>query len=738
MRLNLLELEGRDVPAWWAVSLPTPPEGVAGVTDATHTGALEFSPDYVPAGGVVTVAAATAQQAAVKALTGTITVELGGETTDYTFGPDAVSDDANDGMPFVAVQNGPTVLIHFEDMAGSDGCDWDYNDRDFPGVSVSKAAVPIVHEEYYLSPLKTDANGVEYNDGSINLKVTQKESGDLLWTYDLTNIRFYQHDEDDGHPIHEFYVGFPAHTPVTEVTDSMGWGYSLSEEFGNETTSVLWGSDPTYWDGLFPDDTATFSFTTPVVPIVEGGVIAGELSGERIITQMAAPGEVFKAKLESVTFSGGNRFDIKEDPGDPVIKAAPHWLDENRNFIIDVGSNDRALPVGYVRNDLVKVSAKFKVTPGTAPGGFVLVRAVGSGKYHMPWTLAPVVGGEVRLPATALSKALDNKVDYIPEFKFKWEVCALRLGWPIKTHAGDSKNEFFVTLAAPAPPAGHGVYVTPLWLFCKEAKGSTTKEQAVPKAFAAFEGKAVQTHKSLDPNRVDPPVPLHYYKEWGNTNRTITALLQDTVIGNMRFKDGQCDSFADLFRHELLVGGVAQTEISKFRVRVAGAVGNSVLFIKEWEFATVGTPSPPGTHTNVYRNPPLSAPTPQYDVNNLVAVRDAQGSWSYVWGAAPEVEDKSGIKGQNNTNPQSIFSDHALVWIGGTLYDPSYGTKFAGAAAGGPDAWRAAQQPWEDASLAGLGRTFSYTGADGKPYDRLAVSKQVVNAPDTVMLMEGW
>ena len=37
------------------------------------------------------------------------------------------------------------------------------------------------------------------------------------------------------------------------------------------------------------------------------------------------------------------------------------------------------------------------------------------------------------------------------------------------------------------------------------------------------------------------------------------------------------------------------------------------------------------------------------------------------------------VPAQNNTNPLAIFNNHALVYINGILYDPSYGVTYSGA-----------------------------------------------------------
>ncbi len=83
-RPALFELERRDVPAWFSVTGPTPAEGTAGVTDATHVGSLTLNPDYAAVNGVVTVWADSAVAAAVEAVRGTVTVTVGGASRRWT------------------------------------------------------------------------------------------------------------------------------------------------------------------------------------------------------------------------------------------------------------------------------------------------------------------------------------------------------------------------------------------------------------------------------------------------------------------------------------------------------------------------------------------------------------------------------------------------------------------------------------------------------------------------------
>ncbi len=127
-RPNLLELERRDTPAWWSITAPTPAEGNVGSTAATLTGTLGINPGHTPHNGTVMIFAPTATEAAIEALSGTISVEFDGETVEYFFGPDSVGD-VSDHKAFAVSVSGSDVVILLEDMADFPDVtpDWDYN-----------------------------------------------------------------------------------------------------------------------------------------------------------------------------------------------------------------------------------------------------------------------------------------------------------------------------------------------------------------------------------------------------------------------------------------------------------------------------------------------------------------------------------------------------------------------------------------------------------------------------------
>ena len=291
----------------------------------------------------------------------------------------------------------------------------------------------------------------------------------------------------------------------------------------------------------------------------------------------------------------------------------------------------------------------------------------------------------------------------------------------------------FVTYDAPAPPdkkqdeglgqGKHGVYLTPLWLFCSGAAGSDTEVNAIAGAWGKFTGTKVKTHESLDPNRPDPSVNMNYYKNWLVDNETAYQLLASK--DNAGEKDAKCQSWVDLFRHVLLDGGVAQSKFSRVGIQTQFA-GLGIMLINDWTFAQQGT-------SNVAGFPYLNKLTQASELStlgpsNFIRTNPANGRWEFFWGPNPDATDADGAKGQNVSNPRSFFSSHFIMRIGDTLYDPSYGRQFSAPA--GPDgsAILAACVAWEQGSLAAFGKAITDKGADGKDYvDKFVFAK---NTPD--------
>ncbi len=150
---------------------------------------------------------------------------------------------------------------------------------------------------------------------------------------------------------------------------------------------------------------------------------------------------------------------------------------------------------------------------------------------------------------------------------------------------------------------------------------------------------------------------LHYYQdEWGLNNTSAAALLKDG--------DGQCHSWADLFKESLLVNNVANVK----RTLVEPDTGYEWFGVKNIGFDDCD---------------------PDYP-------NDAP--WKYSWNDLDTAV--SGIPGQNMATPSAKrFNLHWIVHRTGdaTYHDPSYGTT----ATGNDDFTNNAIAAWGD-TIAGI------------------------------------
>ncbi len=216
------------------------PEGTAGTTDATHTGQLTFAPDITPTNGVATVWADTATAAAAKAFAGTITVTVAGQSTDYAFGPASVGANAADQKAFLAVATGSSVTLSFEDMAGQPGCDYDYNDRTWSGVTVATASDPIIARLDNQVWWAAQDPGAYATVTSVVSETVVDGKAAYKWWYEVTNTSVDWIDPDNnpnnypptGLAAVSIAGGTDQSTPLGFPENDLGWGNSQGS-FGN-------------------------------------------------------------------------------------------------------------------------------------------------------------------------------------------------------------------------------------------------------------------------------------------------------------------------------------------------------------------------------------------------------------------------------------------------------------------------------------------------------------------------
>jgi hypothetical protein len=376
--------------------------------------------------------------------------------------------------------------------------------------------------------------------------------------------------------------------------------------------------------------------------------------------------------LRSVTFGGTSLFRIEADPGEPAYPTAPpHWVDVN----LDGDTNDvgeYSLPVGYVRNTQMTLSARFEYNAATPSQ--VLVRADGPGSLDLPATVARVEGSYIVLDPTLVPIAHPDWVEYYETFDLAWSVSVDGGPW---TTVGISKNRMYVTLETPQLDT---IYHTVVWISTQNAPKAKTPEEVTAGTWGKFAGRAVTSEKGKK---------LHYYKDWDVASGTTARLLE--------LSDGQCMAWTRFFLDSLAAQGIVTTnnyvEITPFRNPFPSELNRAhYLVVNSWTTFGTGTS---GNATFPYRNA-LVDPTD----NAGYEFKKPDGTWEYRWGMLEEASDRVGLPGQNTTNPRAMFTDHVFANMFGKIYDPSYGISTTNTL-----------MAWEEVALFGVAATTYLTQA---------------------------
>jgi hypothetical protein len=317
----------------------------------------------------------------------------------------------------------------------------------------------------------------------------------------------------------------------------------------------------------------------------------------------------------------------------------------------EISGTEFGNPALYVAGDQVTTFTGFKVAGGG--GGFpVHVKGIASGggtSFTLWGTMNSASGPYDYVSTFAATPLAASKVDFYKPMTIKW-----RYAHPSRQKyldAGRSTNQVYVTLATPAG----SLYHTVVHLACSKP-GATTPAQAVDNTWSLFTGKAVKTWDDQ---------PLVY---WGGGAATAT----DTA-GLLAQRNGQCGSWAEFLIDCIRANGIGAPQ----KVYLTPIYGND-----------------PGTFD----------PDPRGTM--LVKI------WSFQTGTAPpalapfthqlgEFSDAAGVPGQNNPDPPGAFKNHFVVAYDSKYYDPSYGN--------GPFT---SQANWENASIDGYFKVFSYGGTD--------------------------
>ena len=298
-------------------------------------------------------------------------------------------------------------------------------------------------------------------------------------------------------------------------------------------------------------------------------------------------------------------------------------------------TGDKNYPVAFTRNTKPKIGAQFELGTDLS-SQTIKIKATGSGGIAIPETTATVSGGTVTLPETESTGAFVNTIKHYDhetsgkEFELAWEMQIGSSGW---FSVGETKHTLYLTLADPVTTLRQE---TLFEISCRNADGIDQTSQVTEAIWSEFTDRVV---KRVDGHQ------LTYYD-----NYTCSVTSTEGLLAN---GDGQCGSWAKFFIDLRKVHGIDDSN----EYIIFEPIADDGFVVKNWSFTGSGTSGHP---THPYLNIPDSS---------LI------GSNSYNWKYA-EVDDASGIPGQGNSNPASLFNNHQVV-ISGEYYDPSYGQKHA-------------------------------------------------------------
>lgn len=365
-------LEDRSTPAWWTVAAPAPSEGMNGVTDASHVAELLPHPDELPDGnGGVLVEADTPEEAVTLAVSGTVSVDLGGETAEYTFGPGTAGTNPADGKPFLVTVAGGSATIALEDLVGFPNAtnDWDYDDRTWSMEVVETNPPDELVDSGKYEWVHTWPHGE--SSVAVHFRVTSEEGGAYFrWRYRLVNNSVslvpdhYDYLEYPG--VHAFWLeeGKFDLSGADEFAATNGWAYEGGPYPQPLTWAVATWPDPGPGQLRIGQD-ATFSFRTPPRPVVEWG---GGVEGDAEVSGPSGPLKGPGAVGVSIDVPKLIPVNANNDNGSPWVSSVQKFIPSRRDFDME------DLPVADMQLQPITVTAT-----NTGPGGVVRMSSSSTG-----------------------------------------------------------------------------------------------------------------------------------------------------------------------------------------------------------------------------------------------------------------------------------------------------------------------------------------------------------------------
>ena len=354
---------------------------------------------------------------------------------------------------------------------------------------------------------------------------------------------------------------------------------------------------------------------------------------------------------------GGQEFKVTQDSG--AAFTGSDWESSRKRQTNPVafssGSNLKLIPTLNESVAAPPTAIRAQVTLGNSTKTYTLPWAERGKGFSIP---APVPTGTV---------------GYFENVQVSWSVSYDSEAWE---DAGSSTHEIYFTRGTPQAGLAQE---TLFWVACSSCHGKSTDADIIDGIWSKFStgsGPANLCRRDGTP-----------MKYWGEKIGLMLANGEDTAGTSALIKwgDGQCGAWARFFADATRLNSIQSTFIV-----IHPLLSNEVMLINEYHFETT-------ILNGFYSHRASLLLVPIHSLSSLSSTLQYCGNglaidYSYV-DKNKSMHNRHGIAGQNNQDPFSIFSDHAIVKIGDNFYDPSYGLKAS------------TELEWESASLAGFALT---------------------------------
>ena len=344
------------------------------------------------------------------------------------------------------------------------------------------------------------------------------------------------------------------------------------------------------------------------------------------------------------------------------------YPDEAMNFQLTDPIQKTFHPIAYVSGETISVSLSLEYDCSNPPSDLLMRGESNQGYSFAEQQLLADAANPNNLiyPATAADKPLPALQVDVFDLIIKWEISTDNgMNWK---QLDVSQNKMYVTWQEPLVETyqegnngalfGTGfLYLETVYnVSCESAKGNSSAEDIISNVWSKFETRNVA--------RVDGH-QLTYYEDDAPDANASSELIRDG--------DGICYAWCGFFLDALKIQGIGEI----FEVLTIEPIPeyssnpfSPLLLVNNWQFIPdnlgegLDLLSASGEVTTVIED--------RFPYTHIRGWRSNPSGNGYQPGYH-EVFDENGLPAQGTSDPISFFNNHALVRIGGKLYDPSYG-----------------------------------------------------------------